>query len=165
MKTLSVVHAKPNPLGKDRNRYGSPTPAQLGAEWVDIKNVGQYAVELAGVDLYHLAFKRSGGEPEWEKVVSLVGNLSAGQILRVHSGRIREIGVLNAEDVRGADWHMFTGNDVYVWNNAEGDTVGLWEPQSKSWVDKAPYDPHPPEGIILVRSGSKLVPAGAALRV
>jgi len=165
MKSLGVFRAKPNPAGKDRSRYGKATPAQLGAEWVDIKNVGQYATDLAGVDLYHQAFKRAGADPEWEKVVSLTGSLPAATVLRIHSGQVRDLSVLNAEDVRGAEYHGFTGRDAYVWNNAEGDTPALWMPSDKAWVDNASYDPYPPEGAVLVRSGSKLVPSWSAARV
>ena len=33
---------------------------------------------------------------------------------------------------------------------------------SEQDVDKVGYDPHPPEGVVLVRSGDKLVPSGAS---
>jgi hypothetical protein len=52
-----------------------------------------------------------------------------------------------------------TGRDAYVWNNAEGDGPGLWRPSMKSWVDRTSYDPNPPEGAVLVRTGEKLSPA------
>jgi hypothetical protein len=162
---LRVSQLKPNPAGKDRGRFGPLSAAQLGAEWVDIKNVGTAPVGLGGIELYHLAYGRPGTQPEWQKVTSFTGSLRVGEVLRVHSGQTRDLSVLHREDLVGADYHGFSGRDAYVWNNAEGDTAGLWEPQSKTWVDKGSYDPHPPEGVVLVRSGSKLVPAGAALRV
>lgn len=158
---------KPNPVGKDRSRYGSATPAQLGAEWVDVNNTGRSPVDLTGIDLYHLAYGQPGTKPEWQKVTSLPANwsLPAGNVLRVHSGQKRDLSVLRPEDLNGADFHSFTGRDSYAWNNAEGDTAGLWKAVSKTWLDSASYDPYPPEGVILVRSGNKLVPAGAALRI
>jgi hypothetical protein len=44
---------------------GHATPAQLGAEWVQFENNGQYNVDLTGVGLYHYAYDRNGN-PEWE---------------------------------------------------------------------------------------------------
>ena len=165
--TLRIFRLKPNPAGKDRNRHGSPSTTQLGAEWVDFKNAGSAPANLTGIDLYHLAYGRPGTKPEWQKVTSLPADwsLPAGNVLRVHSGQKRDLGELNHDDVAGADYHSFTGRDAYVWNNAEGDTAGLWVPRSETWLDSASYDPHPPEGVVLIRSGDKLVPAGAALRV
>ena len=47
----------------------------------------------------------------------------------------------------------------YVWNNKEGDTPALFNPVTKVTLDSASYDPNPPQGEVLVRSGAKLVPA------
>jgi hypothetical protein len=70
--------------------------------------------------------------------------------------------VLQAEDLQGAEHHVFTGKDQYVWNNAEGDCSGLFESGQSSPFDRACYDPHPPEGVILQRVGDKLVALAAA---
>lgn len=163
--SLRVIQLKPNPTGKDRSRYGSPSAAQLGGEWVDIRNISSGSVSLEGIELYHLAYGHPGSQPEWRKIMDFRGSLPAGKVMRVHSGQTRDVSVLYPVDRIGADFHLFTGRDSYVWNNAEGDTAGLWFAVSKTWADQAAYDPYPPEGVILVRSGSKLVPAGAALRV
>ena len=32
MKSISVYRVEPNRIGKNRNRYGSPSPAKLGTE-------------------------------------------------------------------------------------------------------------------------------------
>jgi len=162
MASLRITQIKPNPAGKDRNRHGSASAAQLGAEWVDFKNVSGSAQPLAGLELYHLAYSHPGAKPEWEKIMSFNGTLGVGQTVRVHSGQVRSPSILNAEDLRGADFHLFTGRDAYVWNNREGDSPGLWWNQQRAWEDKAEYDPNPPEGAILVRSGSKLVPASTS---
>jgi hypothetical protein len=154
MKTLFLTQIKPNPTGKDRSRYGA-TPAQLGAEWVDFKNTGTTGVSLDGVVLYHLAF--SGGTSTWKQVMTFSGTLAPGKIVRVHAGRVRDISVLRQEDIDGADHHLFSGEDQYVWNNAEGDTAALWDSGVKQWIDSASYDPYPPEGVILVRSGDKFI--------
>ena len=159
MKTLQTVRLKPNPAGKDRTRFGA-TETQLGAEWADIKNTGIYDVNLTGVNLYHKAFKRDGSW-EWEIVKSLSGLLRPQQVLRIHSGK-GPLTALREEDVRGADLHDFTGRSSYIWNNAEGDTAALWEPATQQWIDQASYDPNPPEGVVLVRIGDKLVVPAAA---
>jgi hypothetical protein len=95
--------------------------------------------------------------------MSLKGALGAGKVLRIHSGS-GPVNALRAEDLSGADFHLFRGADVYIWNNAEGDTsrITVDSNGSEQDVDKAGYDPHPPEGVVLVRSGDKLVPSGAS---
>ena len=65
--------------------------------------------------------------------------------------------VIRDEDRRGADFHLFSDKD-YVWNNKEGDTPALYNPVTKVTLDSASYDPNPPEGEVLMRSGDKLVP-------
>jgi hypothetical protein len=129
----------------------------LGGEWVDIKNTGSAPVDLIGVDLQHVAYSPGSSQGHWEKVRSLSGRLDSGQVLRVHAGHYRDLSVLHAEDRAGAELHTFTGNDAYVWNNREGDTALLWLPASSSEVDRSTYSPNPPEGVVLVRSGSRLV--------
>ena len=159
MKTLSVYRIKPNPAGKDKARYGSPSAAQLGGEWVDVQNSGKSAVNTTGVGLWHLAYPASGGKSEYRLVCNLPDcTLKAGEVLRVHAGQRRDLSVLNAEDRSGADWHSFTGEDAYVWNNREGDAPALYEPAAKATIDSASYDPYPPEGVVLHRQGAKLVP-------
>lgn len=160
-KTLQTVRLKPNPAGKDRTKTGV-SETQLGAEWVDIKNTGSYDVSLAGTNLFHKAYKYDGSW-DWELVKALSGILKPGEILRVHSGK-GPLSVLRAEDQSGAHYHTFIGESRYVWNNDKGDTAGLWQPATKEWDDEASYDPYPPEGVILVRSGSKLVAQAAAYR-
>jgi hypothetical protein len=153
---LQITRIKPNPTGKDRNRYGQASAAQLAAEWVDFQNNGTGGVDLSPVELWHLAYHQ-GQNPTWEKIMTFSGTLQPGKTVRVHSGSGPE-SVLRDEDRRGADHHLFTGNN-YVWNNKEGDTPALFNRVSKVTIDSASYDPNPPEGEVLVRSGSKLVPA------
>ena len=166
MNVLQIARIKPNPAGKDRSRSGA-SPAQLGGEWVDIKNVGRLAVDLAGLDLYHLAYGPGHPQGRWEKVASLTGGLTPGWTIRLHAGRHRDLSVLHPSDIAGAELHAFTGADDYVWNNLEGDTPLLWLPATSAEVDKASYDPSPPEGAVLVRFGAKLLPTrhGAGIRI
>lgn len=161
MKTLQTSRLKPNPAGKDRNRSGKSSTAQLGAEWVDIRNTGSAAVAVDGVKIYHVAFI-NGKASHWEPIMSFTGTLGVGETIRIHGGQGPEA-ALNPEDRNGATHHLFTKRDQYVWNNAEGDTSRITEPSltGELETDKASYDPYPPDGVVLVRSSSKLVPSGA----
>jgi len=164
MKTLRVVQLKPNPIGKDRNRFGALSPAQLGAEWVDFKNTGIVAEDLQNVRLYHVAYALGEPNGHWEEITNFQGSLPPGQVVRVHSGQSRDMSVLRQEDLLGADYHLFTGKDSYVWNNQKGDIAVLGNGSVSNLIDRAPYDPNPPEGTVLVRIGEKLVPAVAPAR-
>jgi hypothetical protein len=157
MKTLQITRIKPNPAGKDKTPRGMASASQLGAEWVDFKNTGALPVNVAGVDLYHLAYAPGAPEGKWDKIMDFTGTLPAGQTVRVHSGSGPE-SAIRPEDRAGAEHHVFTGRN-YVWNNRQGDKPTLFEPAQKQNIDQATYDPYPPEGEFLVRSGSKLVPA------
>jgi hypothetical protein len=156
MKTLLITRIKPNPAGKDRNRFGTATASQLAAEWVDFKNTGSAAVDLCGIELYHLAYAPGSTQGRWDKIIDFNGILQVGRTVRVHSGSGPE-SVIRPEDRAGADHHLFTGRN-YVWNNREGDCPTLFDPMLNQNVDQASYDPYPPEGQVLVRSGSKLIP-------
>src|SRR3954470_12012840 len=101
MATLKTSQLKPNPSGKDKDKWGRATAAQLGAEWVDIKNPGDGPVSLEGVKVQHVAFV-GGKASHWELVMSLKGSLGAGKVLRIHSGSGPE-SALRAEDLAGAD--------------------------------------------------------------
>jgi hypothetical protein len=151
---LTITSIKPNPAGKDHPRYGGPSPTQLAGEWVDFRNDNGQTVNLDGVALYHRAY--SGQQWRWAKIMTFTGNLGAGEIVRVHSGQRRD-GVISAEDLPGATYHLFTGRDEYVWNNKEGDAPLLHiEPRNET-IDTASYDPNPPEGVVLLRQADKLV--------
>jgi len=153
MKSLRVIKAKPNPRGKDRNGTFTP-PKQLAAEWVDFWNNGDESYPLEIISLQHIAFQPSCRDGRWEQVMSFKGSLLSGQVVRVHSGGHLPLSEMYPEDAVGADFHLFTGRN-YIWNNDCGDAAGLWN--GIIWVDKASYDPYPPEGVILVREGDKLV--------
>ena len=108
--TLKVTQLKPNPSGKDVTFHGA-LAGQLAGEWVDIANDGVRPFDLRRLNLYHRAYSviDSGG--------SFQDELHPGQILRIHSGRVREIDVIRLADRVGADRHGFTGRDSYIWNN------------------------------------------------
>ena len=161
MKNLQITRIKPNPTGKDRGSSGTTSQSQLAGEWVDFKNIGSTAVDLAGVDLYHLAYAPGATQGRWDKIMTFSGNLLAGHTVRVHSGSGPE-SVIKPEDRVSADHHLFTGRN-YVWNNKQGDSPTLFDPANEQNIDQAYYDPYPPEGQVLVRMGNKLVPAAASV--
>jgi hypothetical protein len=157
---LTIIRIKPNPAGKDRPAHGSPAPSQLAGEWADFRNDAGQDVALDGITLWHLAYA-PGRQPEWEKVTGFNGTLPAGKIVRVHAGERRAVSVIRSEDVSGADYHLFTGRDAYVWNNKQGDSPLLYQDADKKTIDRASYAPNPPEGVVLVRPGDALVAAVA----
>ena len=158
MKTLQISQLKPNPAGKDRTRLGPVSATQLAGEWVDVKNTGAFPVNLENVELNHKAFSHEDPVGRWQQAkVFPKFSLPAGKIVRVHSGQHRDVSVVAPTDQTGADYHTFTGEDAYIWNNKEGDTAALWNLALQEWIDSASYNPDPPEGVILVRVGSKLI--------
>lgn len=162
MNVMKSVRIKPNPAGKDRTRRGAVSAAQLGAEWVDLKNEGTVAVNLNGLSLYHVAYSGMNDNGMWEKVVSFTGTLAATKVMRVHSGSGPE-SALSPVDLQGADLHVFTKRDNYVWNNDRGDCSALQKEGDADKYDKVWYDAKPPEGIVLVRSGEKFVAPAASM--
>lgn len=157
MKSFQSVRLKPNPPGKDRGSYGA-TPSQLAAEWVDLQNTGTQPVNLTGMALKHVAYAPGATQGHWDPVfVFGRGVLNPGQVVRIHAGRVRDLDVIRPEDKAGADFHLFTGHDQYVWNNDKDDCASLWEAGQSSPYDTACYRATPPEGVILVRDGNALV--------
>lgn len=160
MRTIRSVRIKPNPAGKDRTRRGA-TAAQLGAEWVDLKNEATTAVLLNGLALFHVAYSGATDNGTWERVTGFTGQLGAGQVMRVHSGS-GPVDALNRADVQGADVHVFTNRDNYIWNNDRGDCSALQKDRESEKLDQCWYDGKPPEGIVLVRvSNTFVVPASS----
>lgn len=158
MSSLQTFRLKPNPAGKDKNRSGA-SATQLAAEWVDLKNVSASNINLAGVRVCHVAYKANGTR-EWEDVQSFSsGLLSPGKVVRIHSGSGPESAISQA-DLAGADFHIFTHKN-YIWNNDKSDCCGLFASGENVPFDTACYDGPPPEGVILVRAGDKLVAPAA----
>jgi hypothetical protein len=155
MKTMKSVRIKPNPAGKDRSRGGA-TATQLGAEWVDLKNDSTATAVLNGLSLFHVAYSGATDNGKWEKVVGFSGHLGAGQVMRVHSG-CGPVSALSQTDLQGADVHVFTNRDNYIWNNDRGDCAALQEDGETEKLDQCWYDSKPPEGIVLVRVSNKFV--------
>lgn len=156
---LQTVQLKPNPIGKDRTRFGGLSATQLAAEWVDLKNVGNRNIDVSAVVAKHVAYSPGASQGHWEVVTSFSkGILSPGQVIRIHAGQDRGIGVIRAEDLAGATFHLFTGEDRYVWNNDKADCSSLWGVGQNEPFDAAWYTGSPSEGVILIRSGNSLLP-------
>jgi len=157
MKCLTINQAKPNPSGKDR--LGSYVPSsQLAGEWVDFKNTGDESYPLNNIELQHIAYTISYPNGVWETVMEFSGNLSVGQVVRVHSGDEIPLESLAPEDFIGANYHLFTGKN-YVLNNDRSDAprLVLWQNGHITEIDKASYSAYPPEGRILKRVGRALL--------
>ncbi len=161
---IQVTRAKPNPAGKDKS-HGYPIPEQLLAEWVDLKNVGDAAVNLSTL---HLADAQFGHACQLHKEAQIYWNgpssvvLQTGETVRVHTGREVDAWRMQQEDRSGANYHSFANRGSFVLNNDCGDILSVWwQGQDQQWhrEDAASYDPYPPEGQVLQRSGNKLVPA------
>lgn len=156
LMALKLNLIKPNPSGKDRPPYGGPTPSQLAAEWIDLYNSSLVGIALDGLSLWHQTF--ASGQPNgWAKVTGFVGTLPAGKSVRVHAGQARPLTVIRKEDLDGADFHLFSGEDAFVWNNANGDRALLYRESNKDRVDTASYRPNPPEGVTLSRVGDEFL--------
>jgi hypothetical protein len=154
---LKTSQLKPNPAGKDRTRLGA-TAAQLAAEWVDLKNVGKQKIDVSRVIVKHVAYAPGLAQGHWKLLLSFSkGILAPGQVIRIHAGKDRGPSVIRAGDLAGADFHLFTGEDRYLWNNDKTDCSSLWLPGQSNPFDLAWYAANPPEGAILVRSGDNLV--------
>lgn len=107
--------------------------------------------------LCHVAYTASGST--WSLVQTFKGTIKPSEIVRVHSGRDRGLSVIRPEDRQGAHYHLFTGEDAYVWNNRQGDRPRLRNNATNQEIDQTYYAPNPPEGVVFVRVGDQLVPA------
>jgi hypothetical protein len=155
MKTMKSVRIKPNPTGKDRTRLGA-TATQLGAEWVDLKNEGATAVVLDGLSLFHVAYSGATDKGTWKRVTGFTGQLGGGKVMRLHSGS-GPVSILNLADLQGADAHVFTNRDSYIWNNDRGDCSAMQKDGETAMFDQCWYDSKPPEGVVLARVSNKFV--------
>lgn len=155
---LQVIKAKPNPAGKDRSPGLLTTQSRLGAEWIDIKNIGSVGYPLKNIQIHHLAY--TNGKTEWKLLKDfnsslLIPGLPSGIVMRIHSGS-GPLSVLFPEDVQGASRHYFTGKN-YVWNNDKIDRPMIYNSNSKDIIDQTYYDAFPEDGRILERYGDKLI--------
>ena len=162
---IEICRAKPNPVGKDRAAWGSPRQEQLLGEWVDLRNIGDTPVTLSTIHLGDIEFSQNcipakNSTIYWKG--SSTQSLSPQQILRVHAGKSLYSSSMLDEDRVGAHLHAYAEKGNFVLNNRCGDVISVW------WIgndgkwheeDKANYDPNLPEGAILTRVGSKLIPS------
>ena len=109
---------------------------------MDFRNDAGQSVALDGVALYHLAYD-SSGQSSWAHVTGFTGSLPAEKIVRGHAPHARALGI-RPEDRSGADYHIFTGEDAYVWNNDKSNSPLLQDETKRETIDKTWYAPHPP---------------------
>jgi hypothetical protein len=160
--SLLIYQAKPNPTGKDLTPSGAAKPEQLLAEWVDIENNGTDSITFSRIQLHHTLFNelcQTKGETEIYWSAEGLGLLKPGQVLRVHTGRHRDKGLMAALDDAYADWHAYAERDDFVLNNRCGEIVVVtWQDDDgRSFRDAASYAPNPLEAVILRRSENQLV--------
>lgn len=149
MKDLTVLRAKPNPVGKDRLGQYAPN-TQLVGEWVDVKNTSGKNLRMSGVKVYDHTFNNTCGDQGKRLIYTFpVYTLKAGHVVRIHSGDKVPVSSLPYIDREGADAHAFTSYS-YVWNNSCGDTAEI-RTSSDGLVDHASYGSNPVEGKILKR--------------
>lgn len=160
---IQIHKAKPNPQGKDKPRYEGPDQAQLLAEWVDLKNVGDTGVRLSQLHLTHIEYDERG-QPKPNPTIywngSALDTLMPGKIVRVHTGKSSASAQMLQTDRVGPDLHSYADRTNFALNNKNGDTLSIWwQTAGKEWNkdDYALYDPNPAEGVILIRQGAKLV--------
>jgi hypothetical protein len=155
MADLMIYQAKPNPSGKDSYKTYIP-PEVIAGEWIDIYNHSLFSVSIENYSICHKAYKDDGSY-EYELAGTLSGILPAKNVLRLHSGGFLKTYQMYPIDREGADIHVFTGKG-YIWNNDKSDTPLIYDYGQKKIIDSATYNAYPPEGIILRRSGDKLLP-------
>lgn len=164
---IEIHRAKPNPVGKDRSQHGV-SDEQLLAEWVDLKNVGDTGVQLSILNLANLEFEagcRAKSAPVIYWTGPSNGVLLPGQIVRVHTGKSSAAWRMRQEDQAGVQLHAYAEKGNFVLNNKCGDVLSVWwKGSDQKWNkdDEAEYDPNPPDGAVLVRRSTKLIPATTA---
>jgi hypothetical protein len=173
--SLQIVQAKPNPTGKipdkEQNGDGAVKPEWLFGEWVDVKNIGNDPIRFSTMQIRHALFDEdchTTGETELYWTGDNSNLLKPGQVLRIHAGRREDAYQMSPEDQTGADWHGYSEADNFILNNVCGDKVILTWRDATDQVcqDWACYAPHPPEGLLLKRSGNLLAGVdGAGLTV
>lgn len=159
---IQIYRCKPNPAGKDKND-GSPIAEKLVKEWVDLKNTGDTSVFFSTLNLANTTFTDACSVTNPTRIYWVGGGTNAlepGKILRVHTGKSINSGLLALEDQMMADYHAYAESGNFILNNKCGDKLSvLWKSSDGKWntEDSAKYAPNPTEGKILTRSGDSLV--------
>lgn len=158
MSSLTIISAKPNPLGKDRTTHG-PIARQLLGEWVDLRNDSTAVVSLGDKGLAHLTYDQNGrvsGNPVIYWSGDRLITLQPGQTVRIHTGKRADVAQMDLADATGASYHSYAEEPNFVLNNRYGDVISLWRKDaSGNWpaprLDGAGYAANPAEGQVLYR--------------
>jgi hypothetical protein len=158
MRPLRIIRIKPNPRRKEMfiATGANPTPAHFGGEWADIMNMSRLPVRLDGLELCHRMQGQVPSQGGWTRILRLAGVLDPEEVIRIHSGPGPDASLLHPEDRAGADHHLFTGRNEYIWGLTNGDGVGLRDSATGQWIDLATYDPNPPQDAALLRIENRL---------
>lgn len=143
MPDLYLTLALPNPAGRDRSRYGTPSNVQLNGEWMEFANVAGHTLDISGVSLNHYTFSTLCQHAGEDQLITFSGELDGGYSVRVHSGA-------GEASWEGYVRHLYLNRSNYAWNNDCGDTAILRN-LAGTILDWASYDPNPAEGRILRR--------------
>lgn len=164
---LQITQTKPNPAGKDKNRW-SPKADHLLGEWVDLRNIGGASVTLSLIHLAHREYSDNCVRKE-KPVIYWTGSsatiVQPGETVRLHTGRSSDAWQMASADRSGVNYHAYAESGSFVLNNDCGDEMSIWWKGSDGnfhLEDVAGYDANPPDGAILYRSGNKLVASALA---
>lgn len=154
MTDLEISRALPNPAGKDRTPANRITNEQLNGEWIQFRNTTQKALSIDGVTISHHTFNAYCQMTDEDQLTSFTGPMPAGSSIRLHTGT-------GQPSDEGSLRHLYLGRGNFVWNNDCGDTAVL-KVASGGVIDRASYDPNPPEGVVLNRiPGTERLAAGS----
>lgn len=164
MSELKIIAAQLPPAHLDD---GDALSTKLLSEWIDIENAGDEPVAFSTVLVREVSKLKAINNEEDPNRTFWTGagekHLLPGQILRIHTGDMRDEDVMLAADKRGANWHADAGFDDFFLNRDE--VAGLilsWRNSSgETLTDRVSYVPLPHYGAFLQRKGSKLAAAAA----
>jgi hypothetical protein len=164
--SVQISYARPNPIGKDKTPSGTAKAEQLLGEWVDITNIGTEGIRISTLGVHHTRFDdycrvRPESTEEYWSWRDSKEILQSGQTIRVYTGRHKDLHLLASMPVDNGSvaWHGFANRDNFVLNNRCGDTIYVtWNDSRGQQQDSAGYANNPPEGRILKRVGTRLLP-------
>ncbi len=161
-RTLSVYRIGPEPRGRGLGMRSAVGSGRYRAEWIDVRNHGSASVRTAGLSLCGVSPSAFGETPKFRWVVNLPDcALNPSEILRMHSGQQRTLSLLTTEERTGAQWHSFTSQDAFVWDDSGPSSIALYDPAMRRTIDSVLCDPSLLAGVVLERQGERMAAAVA----